>query len=185
MAAVDSESANWRLFGGGGLALAGLIGTIGAIVEFVAPGPVLAWIFGVFLLLVGVALLFVAFGQTGSNGAVGNSVFGKVALLVYAAGWILGALFVLLGFGLELFEVSAPLLWVFAILIVVGGLLSAVAIFQKGVARGVAKWALFVPAIFGIVYVLSGLVFPAQAWIDLVQAVLILLLGVVYLFNRK
>ena len=35
--------------------------------------------------------MFVAFGETGSNGAVGNNVLGKIALAIYAAGFVVVA----------------------------------------------------------------------------------------------
>jgi hypothetical protein len=86
---VDKDSANWRLFGGGGLVVAGLLWLLGVILEVAGVVAVGGWIVIVALFLLGVALFLVAFGETGSNGAVGASVFGKVVLVAFGLGWIL------------------------------------------------------------------------------------------------
>jgi hypothetical protein len=182
--AVNAESANWRLLGGGGLILGGVLSLVATILGSVAPGAIVPWLYIVAFLVLGAALVFVAFGQTGSNGAVGNSIFGKYSLVAYAAGWVLAAVFLLLGqFGVAIASVTS---WIIAVLLVVGGILSAIAICQKGVARGAAQWALFAPAIFGIVYVLAvqGII-PGGLWVDLILAVLFALTGVLYLLNTK
>jgi hypothetical protein len=184
--AVNKESANWRLFGGGGLIVGGVVSLIAAIVGVAAATPVIVWLYILAFLIIGVALLFVAFGQTGSNGAVGNSVLGKVSLIGYALAWILAALFALLSALKVLADPGTAVSWIIGVLIIAGGLLSAFSVFQQGVARGFAKWALFAPAIWGVLYVLvvQGLV-PGGAWVDAILAVLFALTGLAYLFNSK
>jgi hypothetical protein len=184
--AVNKESANWRLFGGGGLIVGGVVWLIAAIVGAAAASPAIVWLYILAFLVLGAALLFVAFGQTGSNGAVGNSVFGKVSLVGYALAWILAGLFALLSALGVLASPGTVVSWIIGILIIAGGLLSAFSVYQQGVARGFAKWALFAPAIWGVLYVLviQGLL-PGGVWVDVILAVLFALTGLVYLFNSK
>lgn len=183
---VDKDSANWRLFGGGGLLVGGLLGVIAVIIGAAGAATVGAWIGVVGTLLIGIALFFVAFGETGSNGAVGGSVFGKIVLVGFGLGWILYGAIGLLG----LLGISAPsvLGLVAAVLVVVGGVLSAVAVYQGGVARGLAKWIIALPVVWGIVLVLHQL-----GWVSVlgatvltgVLAVLFAITGLLYLLNRK
>ena len=61
MVTVDRDSANWRLFGGGGLAIGGLLWLIAVIVTAVQAGPISSWLWIIGVTVVGVALFFVAF----------------------------------------------------------------------------------------------------------------------------
>lgn len=182
---VNERSANWRLFGGGGLALGGLLATIGVIAGAVGAADVWFWLWTIGILLVGVALFFVAFGQTGSNGAVGASGWGKAVLAIAGAAAILYALLAILSF----FGVALPLILsqVLVIVFVVFLLLSAVAIFGRGVAKGIAKWALFVPVVVGVIWVIdtfAGFTAGGFQWVGLLFALTTLLTGVFYLFNK-
>jgi len=175
MSTVNADSANWRLFGGGGLILGGLLWLIAALIPG-TPG----WLGGVALIVIAAALVFVAFGQTGSNGAVGASVPGKISLVVFALGWLLLGIsaFVALGSAVTLIA---------AILVVVGGFASAWFIFQRRVAKGAAGWVLFVTAVFGLIYFAPtfGVTFISGSWIVIVLAALYLVTGLLYLFNSK
>lgn len=181
---VNERSANWRLFGGGGLALGGLLGTIGVIVGVAGVSDALFWLWTIGVLLVGVALLFVAFGQTGSNGAVGALGWGKAVLVIAAAAAIVYAVLAILSIvGVEIPGILAQVLF---IVLVVFLLLSAVAIYGRGVAKGIAKWALFVPVVAGILLVIDSFVsisggFP---WVTLLFSLALLFTGVFYLFNK-
>lgn len=186
MVEVTRSTANWRLFGGGGLILGGVLWIVAAILGlFHAGATAQGWLAAIGLLVVGAAHLFVAFGQTGSNGAVGNTVLGKVALVVAAAGWVVWAVAVLIG----IFGGAAPkwLYWVIAVLVVVGGIVAAVVIFQKGVAKGIAKWAYFVPVVFAAFLIVTKYLFAVSllsaAWVPLVLALLLALTGIAYLLN--
>jgi hypothetical protein len=186
MATVDKDSANWRLFGGGGLLVGGLLWLIAAIVGYAAPGPVGLWLGLIGLLVVGIALFFVAFGETGSNGAVGASGLGKVALVVFGAGWIILAISQLLG----ALSVSAPdiIAKIAAVFIIVGGVVSALVIYQRNVARGAARWVIFVPVVVGIVWAIAGplgWVSFGSWWLGAVLAALFAVTGLLYLLNRK
>lgn len=181
MANVSTRTANWRLFGGGGLIVGGLLWTLHAIlvqVGIVGLGP---WVYVVALIVIGAALLFVAFGETGSNGAVGNNVLGKIALSLYAAGFILVAVNAFASLG-----GITPVLAV--ILIINGGLLSAFVIYQEGIAKGIARWALFVPALVGELWAFGFFALPTFSdlwWIPLIVALSLLVTGVLYLFNSR
>jgi hypothetical protein len=175
MATVRADSANWRLFGGGGLALGGLLWLIATVVPG-APG----WLGGVALIVIAAALVFVAFGQTGSNGAVGASLPGKISLVVFALGWLL--------LGINAFvPLGATVALIAAILVIVGGFASAWFIFSRRVAKGAAGWVLFVTAVFGLIYFAPklGVTFISGGWIVIVLAVLYLVTGVLYLFNNR
>ena len=180
MANVTSRTANWRLFGGGGLALGGILWALAWILAVAAVPTVTSWIFVIGLIIIAVALVFVAFGETGSNGAVGKYTLGKAALVVYAAGWLLIAINTATGLGTAVVTIAG-------ILVIVGGLVSAYAIYQKHIAKGAARWILFVPAIIGTIYVL-GLWIPTLASIivlGLLVALGFLVTGVLYLVNDR
>lgn len=185
MVDVNERSANWRLFGGGGLALGGLLATIGVVVGLAGLADVDFWLGTIGLLLIGIALFFVAFGQTGSNGAVGASGWGKAVLVIAGAAAVLSAVLaaiVSLGMAIPLI-VGQILLIVFVAFL----LLSAVAIFGRGVAKGIARWALFVPVVAGVIWVIDTFAnFTAGGfpWVSLVFGVTVLLVGVSYLFNK-
>lgn len=182
--AVDKDSANWRLFGGGGLLVGGILWLLGTVVGLAAPGPIGGWLSLIGVLIVGIALFFVAFGQTGSNGAVGASIFGKVVLVVFGLGWILYGLMALLAaVGVALPSILVPIAGLF---IVVGGVLSAVAIYQRGVAKGAARWAIILPVLVSILFVLVLLGWVALTgwWLAALLAALYALTGLAYLFNK-
>lgn len=183
--AVDKDSANWRLLGGGGLLAGGVLWLVGALVGLAAPGPIGGWLAVIGAIVVGVALLFVAFGQTGSNGAVGADLFGKIAFVAFGLGWILfGVLGLLAAIG-----VAAPsvLAIIAGVLVVLGGLFSAFAVFRRGVARGAARWILFLPVLWGVLYVIVALGWVALSgwWLAGVLALLFAITGLLYLLNRK
>lgn len=181
MATVSTRTANWRLFGGGGLAVGGLLWALHAVLVragVLALGP---WVFVIALIVLGAALLFVAFGETGSNGAVGNNVLGKIALAIYAAGFVVVAVNAFASLG----GVTTVLA---VILIINGGLLSAFIIFYEGIAKGIARWALIVPALLGQLWAFGFFALPSFSqlwWIPLLVALSLLATGVLYLFNSR
>ncbi len=180
MANVSSRTANWRLLGGGGLILGGVIWTLNVILAQAGVGALGQWPFVIALLIVAVALVFVAFGETGSNGAVGDWMLGKIALIVYAAGFLLLAVNAAAALGATVVAIAA-------VLVIVGGLLSAYAIYTKGVAKGAARWFLFLPAVVGALWAI-GAAFVASLsiwWLGLALALLIGITGVLYLFNSR
>jgi hypothetical protein len=183
---VDKQSANWRLFGGGGLLAGGLLWLLGVLVGLAAPGAASDWISLIGLLIVGVGLFFVAFGETGSNGAVGTSVFGKISLVGFGLGYVLLAVVALLS-AVGLANTPAILTQIAAILLVVGGALAAYSVYQRGIARGAARWILFVPVVLGIIWalVLFGWVDFGSWWLGALLAASFAVTGLLYLLNRK
>lgn len=181
MALISSRTANWRLFGGGGMILGGLLWVLHVILlryGVLALGP---WLYVLSLVVLAVALALVAFGETGSNGAVGRYAIGKASLVVYGAGFLLVAL-----------NAVAALGWWFTaaagVLVVLGGLASAYTVHRKAVAKGAARWFLFLPAVVGIAWVVGFFRFRSFDdlwWVPLVLASLILITGVLYLFNSR
>ena len=191
MVEVTARSANWRLFGGGGYLVAAILWIVGIVLGAAGVAAVGGWLVAIAYLLVAIGHLFVAFGQTGSNGAVGKLGWGKAALVAAAVGWALlavSSVISLVGSGApSLVGTAIPswLPWVAFALVVVGGLLGAVAINGRGVAKGFAKWVYFVPVVWAaIALVLSVLGIVTHWWPFLVLAILVGLTGLAYLFNR-
>jgi hypothetical protein len=178
--AVNQETANWRFFGGGAIAIAGLLWSIGLSLVQAGVTAFSPWLSIVALIVLALGFVLVAFGQTGSNGAVGTSVLGKIALVVYAATWLLMAIGRAISLG-DAINTAA------IVLLISSGILSAIVIFKTGVARGAARWILFLPVFVGSLASL-GMWLPliaGQWWVWLVLAVLFLATGVLYLLNRR
>jgi hypothetical protein len=172
MARVTSRTANWRLFGGSALIIAAILWIL-----FLATS--LNWLQVLAFLVLAAGLIIVAFGQTGGNGAVGKYVLGKVALVLFAAGWVIFAINALISVG--------NLLVIGALLIIVAGLISAWAIERKSVAKGAARWIMFLPAVVGAL-AFAAFVFPSlttSAWVLYVLAVLFGITGALYLLNDR
>ena len=184
MTNVDKDTANWRLYGGGGLLVGGLLWLLTIVLaQGGTSGGVMTWVGVIGLVIVAIGFFLVGWGQTGSNGAVGDSMLGKVGLWAAAVGTLLWALVPAFG-GM----VDGGLGWVIAILIVVGTLMAAIAIMQKRVARGLAKWAMFLVFLLALFYFLGtvGGVGSLASWvIALIFAIVVALTGLLYLLNKK
>ncbi len=181
MANVDKNTANWRLFGGGGMLLGGILWLIALIIG-AGSAEAAKWLTIIGLVIVAVGFFLVAWGETGSNGAVGNNLLGKVGLWAAALGTLLWALTPL--FGTTISGLSV----IIAILIVVGTLIAAVVIMQKGVARGLAKWAMFAVFVVALLFflgVLAVIAALANSVITIIFAIVVSLTGFLYLLNKK
>lgn len=183
---VTERSANWRIFGGGGMLAGGLLWLIALIVAAAgAGGPITGWLMTLGFLLLGASGFFLAFGQTGSNGVVGGSVLGKLGFVAFGIGFLLLGLIPLLSsFGTSLPAGTAT---VATVLIVIGGVIGAVVTYQKSVARGAARWILAIPVVISIVWL-----FSTAGWLALGGNVLVTLLalaftlaGLVLMLNRR
>jgi len=189
MATVSRESANWRLFGGGGLVVGGLLWLVGQVLVLAAVSVVPAFVVAVGILVVAIALLFVAFGETGSNGAVGASLAGKLVLVALALGW---AFFAVLAVT-EAIGLSSPsVLEYFAgTLVVAGGILATFAVYQRGVARGAARWVLAVPTVISVGWAIlefgwvGGDFSSVDTMIGALLALAYAATGLLYLLNRR
>ena len=173
MASVTGRTANWRLFGGSALLIA-------AILWILAIAASIGWLTALAWLVLAAGLVIVAFGQTGGNGAVGKYTPGRVALVVFAAGWVLLAINVLL-------PLSGVLLAFAAIFIIVGGLVSAWAIYRKSVAKGAARWIMFIPAVLGAIWAakLLSATLATPPWIEYLVAAAFGVTGALYLLNDR
>lgn len=183
---INERTANWRLFGGGGMLAGALLWLIALIVDAAGSGgEITAWLTIVAFLLLGASGFFLAFGQTGSNGVVGGSVLGKVGFVAFGIGFLLLGLVPLLGMlGTTL---PAATTSVAAVLVVIGGIIGAVVTYQKGVARGAARWFFAVPVVLLIVWL-----FVTLGWLALGGNILVTLValalaiaGLLFLLNRK
>lgn len=180
---VNERTANWRLFGGGGLILGGVLWLIVTIAS--VGGALGTWLQIIAFIALAIAGFMLAFGQTGSNGVVGGSVLGKLGFVAFGVGFALLALGPLLG----LFGTTLPgaLATVGVVLIAIGAIVGAIVAYQKGVARGIARWIFFVPAVLAVVWL-----FVTLGWVAIGGNILVILLtlalavaGVAYLLNRK
>lgn len=190
MTNIDKDTANWRLFGGGGLLVGGLLWLIARILGVAGvDSPLNGWLTAIGLIVIGVGFFLVAWGQTGSNGAVGNNQVGKFALFAAALGFLAWGVIALLGLlGVSLgADVHVVLNWVVVVLIVLGAVIAAVIIKQKEVARGLAVWAMFVVALVAILYFIANFVpdLFLGGWLVLIFAAAITLTGLLYLLNKK
>ena len=186
MARVTKTSANWRLFGGGGMLAGGVLWVIALLVSGDGSGgEITSWLTLIGFLLLGASGFFLAFGQTGSNGVVGGSVLGKLGFVAFGIGFLLLGLVPLLA----ILGVSLPseLETVGLVLLAIGGVVGAIVTYQKGVARGVSRWFFAVPAVIAVVWVATSL-----GWIALGGNLLVTLLAVAYtiagllfLLNRR
>lgn len=174
MAGVTARTANWRLFGGSALVIAGIMMVIG---HYAGPLPLLVPL-GYLVLAAGFVIL--AFGQTGGNGVVGKDVLGKVALVVYAAGWVILALS-----HLGLLPTGTLVLAV--LFVIVAGPLSAWIIYKRAIPKGAARWIMFLPTLLAAIWALSsvtpGLSLPVWIWVIL--ALLFATTGALYLLNNR
>ena len=189
MATVNRESANWRLFGGGGLIVGGLLWLLAQVLILASVSVVPPFVVAVGILVVAIGFCFVAFGETDSNGAVGASLFGKLALVGLALGWLVfTVLQITSAIGL-----SSPsvLEYLGGILVVAGGVLSTFAIYERRVARGAARWVLAVPTIISILWVILAFGWIDMSWssFDTIVGLLLSLAyaatGLLYLLNRR
>lgn len=183
---VNERSANWRLFGGGGMLAGGLLWLIALIVAAAgAGGPISSWLTTIGFLLLGASGFFLAFGETGSNGVVGGSLIGKLGFVVFGVGFLLVGLVPLLGaFGVAL---PAGAITVGSVLIVIGGIIGAIVTYQKGVARGVARWFFAVPVVLSLVWMLatSNVLAIAGNILPTLVALAYTLAGLLFLLNRR
>lgn len=183
MSTVNKDTANWRLYGGGGLLLGGLLWILAVILgQGAVSADLVLWLTVIGLIIVAVGFFLVGWGQTGSNGAVGNSIIGKVGLWAAALGFLVWALLPVIG------GANATMWTVIAILVVLGTLLAAVGIIQKNVARGLARWAMFLVFVLALLYFLGvvGGVAALSSWvITLIFAIVVALTGLLYVLNKK
>jgi len=180
---VNERTANWRLFGGGGLVLGGVLWLIATIVG--TGGALDTWLRIVAFIALAVAGFMLAFGQTGSNGVVGGSVLGKLGFVAFGIGFALLALGPLLG--LAGTTLPAGFETVGIVLIAIGAVVGAIVVYQKGIARGIARWIFAVPALLAVVRMLVtiGLIALTGNFLVILLSLALALAGVAFLLNRR
>ena len=180
---VTDRTANWRLFGGGGMLAGGLLWLVATIIG--GSGALDTWLRIIAFVALAIAGIVLAFGQTGSNGVVGGSLLGKLGFVAFGVGFALLALVPLLG----LLGTSLPggITTVGIVLMAIGAVVGAIVAYQKGVARGVARWIFCVPAVLAVVWMLVtlGLVALAGNIVVILLTLALMLAGLVYLLNRR
>ncbi|MER3389526.1 MAG: hypothetical protein RJQ01_05785 [Microcella sp.] len=185
-ARVRKDSANWRIFGGGAMLAGSVAWLIALLIQAAGQGgEISTWLTIIGFLLLAASGFFLAFGQTGSNGVVGGSVLGKLGFVAFGVGFLLMAIVPLLAaLGVAL---PGELVTVGAILLVVGGIVGAIVTYQKGVARGSARWFFAIPAVVALIWVATTL-----GWIAIGGNILVTILviayavaGLLFLLNRR
>lgn len=186
MASVSTTKMGWRRIGGGGLVLGAVLWAASLLLGLGSEGSLQFALTGLTFVVLGLAVLAVGLGPAGAGGAVGRSTFGRVSAGGFGVGWVLAGLFLLLAdFGI-LADAGQVVTVIVGVLIAVGGILTAIAIYRAGVATAISRWILFAPAIWGVLWVLSsqGLVSIGGAWLYWIFAILWAAAGLVYLAKR-
>ncbi|MGX5681706.1 hypothetical protein [Schumannella luteola] len=159
-ATAASTRPAWSTFGGGGILLAATLLFVATILEYVywvvaeadSPGLLVAVVvtLGASILLYAAAVFPLAFGSRGSNGIVGRSVLGKVALLAFGLGFAVAeTLYLIATYG-----IGADPGWgamVFFVVQFVGIVVAAIVIARASIATGFARWSLLIGSALALV----------------------------------
>lgn len=182
MSQVNQSTANWRLFGGGGLAVGGLLYALAALLNKDGDKDVF-WLYIIGLVVAGVGFFFVARGESGSNGAVGADQVGKLAL--YAA----GGLFILEAFLGYLVvkqdtSIDETIFDIIQIATIVALALAAYSIANKGIAKGLAASAMYAVAAWALVIQIMEWADEYNWWTAFIFGLTLLGTGVLYALNN-
>ena len=188
----------WSTWSGAGIALGGALLLVATLLEWVllredAPGlvPVFAVLFLGSAVAHAAAMWPLAFGRRGDDGAVGRSVLGMVALVVFGLAFFANQVsYFVVAYGLpeqDDYTAFGLLQTVLGATQFVALLVGAIVIARAGVATGAARWSLLVLAVLSI-----GIGVTAQVSGDpdvvtvvyLVSTVAQIAAGVVYLRYR-
>jgi len=181
MSQVNQSTANWRLFGGGGLAVGGLLYALVSLLGKDGDKDVF-WLGVIAFAVVGVGFFFVAYGETGGNGAVGDSDTGKLALFITAGLFLLYALLlILLRQGSD---IDSSILRLIQIATVVALAWSALEISRKDVAKGLAAVALFGVAAWAAIIQILVWAGEYDWWAAFILGLALLATGVLYVLNN-
>lgn len=165
----------WRSYGGGGLALGGLVLLCATFVEWAyyaqgAVDDVLLLSYGVTfvaaLVVLAVSTVPLAFGSTGRDGVVGRSLAGRIALVGY--GWVfLAAQVALLLATFAGVEAASTVNLVLTLVQTGCAVVAVVVVYRARIARGAARWSLALSVLVGIV---AGVVSNVAPSLDVVMA---------------
>lgn len=187
------------LWGGGGLVLSGLIALLASLhfVLSLTPSRSLFFASTVPLMVSDVVMLLatviLAFGVRGEPGIAGTSIVGKVALLVFGAGYLLFGLYDLLpisqtpGVAAAVFGGEA-----LELVVIAAAVVAAVVVARVGVLHGVARWMLLAVGLWdaiwgGMVFIPSiELALNLAIWqTDVLMPVALIVLGVTYALQGR
>lgn len=180
MSQVNQSTANWRLFGGGGLAVGGFLTALASLLGKDGSRDTF-WVWVIGIAVAGVAFFFVSYGETGSNGAVGASSTGKLALYVTAGLFLLHALLSILVH--EGSDIDSSIFDVIQLATVVALAWSAYEISKKGVAKGNASIALYAVAAWAALVQILNWADEYDWWHAFVLGLALLGTGVLYVLN--
>lgn len=182
MSQVNQSTANWRLFGGGGLAVGGGLLALASLLGKDSSDEVWFWLTIIAIAAAGVAFFFVGYGETGGNGAVGDSDTGKLALFILAGLFVLWALLLLLVH--EGTNIDSSIFDILQLAIIAGLFWAAFEIFRKGVAKGLAGVALFAVAAWAAIIQILEWVDEYGWWTAFILGLALLATGVLYVLNN-
>lgn len=182
MSNINSSTANWRLYGGGGLILGGALWALAALLGKSSSDGVWLWLTIIAIAIVGAAFFFVGYGETGSNGAVGGEDTGRLALFVLAGLFLLRALLSLLV--RQDVNVSSTVFDLVQLATVLVLFWAAFEIYRKGVAKGLAQVALFAVAAWALIVQILDWSNEYGWWTAFLLALTITFTGAVYLRNH-
>ncbi|GLK16911.1 hypothetical protein [Herbiconiux flava] len=189
----------WSSRGGAAITVGGSLLLAATVVEWLlvaqdAAGlvPLFAALFVAAAVAHAVAMVPVAFGRHGSDGAVGRSALGKAGLIVFGLAFLANQLaYLVVAYFLPAqddYSAFLALQTALGVVQFVALLAGAIVIVRAGVATGAARWSLLVLAVLSIVLngigQLSGDV-DVVTVVHLVSTVAQIIAGIVYLRHRR
>lgn len=181
MSQVNQSTANWRLFGGGGLTVGGFLYALAALLGRDSIDDIWFWTAVIGIAAAGVAFFFVAYGETGSNGAVGARSSGKLALFATAGLFLLNALLLVLLH--EGSDIDSSLFDVIQLATIGALAWSAWEVSKKGIAKGNANIALFGVAAWAALVQILQWANDYNWWHAFGLGLTLLATGIVYVLN--
>lgn len=181
MSQVNQSTANWRLFGGGGLAAGGFLYALASLLGRNSIDDIWFWLAVIGLAVAGVAFFFVAYGETGSNGAVGANSTGKLALFVTAGLFLLYALLWLLLH--EGSDIDSSFFDIIQLATIAALAWSAWEISKNDVAKGNASIALFGVAAWAALVQILNWADEYDWWHAFGLGLALLATGILYVLN--
>lgn len=197
--AIATARPFWSTWGGAGITLGGTFLLVATILEWVLANqdaPALVPVFAIFFLVSALAhaaaMVPVAFGRRGSDGAVGRSALGKAALLSFGLAFLINQVaYFVVAYTLppqDDYSVFVSVQTVLGVIQFIGLLVGAIVIVRAGVATGAARWSLLALAIVSIaIQVIARLSgdFDVITVVYVLSTVAQIVAGVVYLRHRR
>lgn len=163
-AAPRSPRPVWQRLGGGGILVAAALLLVATILEYVYWGAdgdrsatLIAFIpiFSLSLLVYFAAMFPLAFGRSGSDGIVADSVVGKASLIAFGTLFLANeTLYLIANYFTDPasdFVAANVASLILAALQYLAALVAAVVIIRAGIARGAARWSLLIAVVIGLI----------------------------------